>query len=82
MYKKTYIHLSSCMLNDDEQLFKHRYDCSESSFFKKVAPSHKIVDSFDHYGYPTQKVYDNNKHIMTYDSTQNTLFSSVIVDQL
>lgn len=82
MYKKSYIHLSSCMLSDEENLFQHRYNCSESSFFKKVAQTHKIVDTFDQYGYPAHKVYDNNKHIMTYDSSQNTLFSSVIVEEL
>lgn len=82
MYKKSYIHLSSCMMNDDDKLFQHTYKCNENSFFNKVAQNRKIVDTYDQYGYPAHKVYENNKHIMTYDATQSTIFSSVIIEEL
>lgn len=81
MYKKSYIHLSSCMLTDENKLFPLKYNCSEQSFFNIVS-DRQIVNTYDQYGYPAHKVYENNNHIMTYDATQSTLFSSVIIEEL
>lgn len=82
MYKKSYIHLSVCMMNDEDKLFPHSYRCNEKSFFDNIAQNKQIVNTYDHYGYPAHKVYDNNKHIMTYDVSQSTIFSSIIIDEL
>lgn len=82
MYKKTYAHMTSCMLSDnDNSLFHYAYRCSDDKkFFNKLTMNRDVKESYDHYGFPAQKVYQGEKHIMTYDMSQSIIFSSIELD--
>ena len=78
MYRKSYVHLSSCMMTDEGNLFQFTYSCNnDKTFFERMSNGREIKETYDQYGFPAQKVYQGSKHIMTFDMSQSILFSSV-----
>ena len=77
MYKKSWIHLSGCMINDDLHPFKFNYRCTDDSCFYTITKDKEIKHSYDELGFPISKVYEGKKHIMTFEMGQSRIYSDI-----
>lgn len=80
MYKKSYIRLTECMLNDDtELLFKNTLRCNnDMAFIKYVNDNgYTVKECCSDIGLPVSKVYRGKSHLMTFDMTQSVIFTDL-----
>ena len=80
MYKKSYIKLNECMLNENtELLFKYTIRCNDELLFYKFINSsgYSLTTYYSELGAPISKVYNGKSHLMTFDMTQSVVFSDI-----